>query len=980
MSATNPFRVSDLISKFGWQVMPYLSNLGPQLLSEAQVLFVDSGHINALDADDTEHGLSFEKPLATIDYAIGLCTAGERSVIFVAPGHNESLANVQIDFDVSDVTVIGIGEGTNKPRIDFDHANSSVNIGANNVHLRNLTFMPSITDVLIAVDIETTVTGTIIEDCDFAEGESANDEFIVSVALKATCTDTKIKNSLFRTKVAAAGCTAAVKLTGISDNVIIEKSRFIGNWSTAAIHNDSGACTDLLIDDCTIKVKDGEPGIEVVSTTTGIIRNVCIEATGTTIDNMIVADDMSWFNNFGVTADGAAGAIIGGGEALAALDTAITGPTAKSLRDILHKDGSHTYSKTTDSLEALSEAIGAISSPTDVTAAVPTSPTLKSLQDILSKAPGSNNYSAATDSLEAIADAILTGTNILAGINLDHLMKTAVVDEQDMSAEIATGSALAHILVKAAGGNVTDFDPTTDSLQAIADAVTGFTTAVSQTPTARSVQDILEKNNSGSFDDSTDSLEAIADRLIDANVDKLTGAADGGSNVYPDSVVQESVFAFLMSKSGNPVTTSYNNTTDSLEAIRDNQQTAARAAIDDAELDHLCELDGSAAYAENIANDSVIAKIMCSGATATANTYDNTTDSLEAIADLLLTGTPLVGIGLDTLCAVDTTIAIDGDLEAHVVSGSVLAHIMSASKDATDFKCSTDSLQAISDFVRTGTTLGAGIYLDQLAKVSTGVSADAELDGSIVALSILGHIMAADADPSSYNASTDSLSAIAASISSGAAILSGINLDHLAKVVCADTTDAVDMSTEIADETILSNILDDGGVVANYDRRSHSLVAIGDDTDAIIADQIYVERGVEKVATSTDDNLFDVTGEVLITSCVGIVTTTAIGGVQNRIKIGLDATDTVDCDFSTETDTNADVAGTRYVFSAANPAVLIPLAAGAVGSGNPMYPWVCKAGVIIQTKNGADGGTTGQINWYITYKPLSSDGSISASA
>jgi len=49
----------------------------------------------------------------------------------------------------------------------------------------------------------------------------------------------------------------------------------------------------------------------------------------------------------------------------------------------------------------------------------------------------------------------------------------------------------------------------------------------------------------------------------------LTNVADGGTNPYPDSVVQESIFAYIMSKSADPVTTSYDNTTDSLEAISD---------------------------------------------------------------------------------------------------------------------------------------------------------------------------------------------------------------------------------------------------------------------------------------------------------------------------------------------------------------------------------------------------------------------------
>lgn len=58
-------------------------------------------------------------------------------------------------------------------------------------------------------------------------------------------------------------------------------------------------------------------------------------------------------------------------------------------------------------------------------------------------------------------------------------------------------------------------------------------------------------------------------QIIGSSTDHLYALADGGTNAYPDSVVQESIFAYIMSKSADPVVTSYNNTTDSLEAISD---------------------------------------------------------------------------------------------------------------------------------------------------------------------------------------------------------------------------------------------------------------------------------------------------------------------------------------------------------------------------------------------------------------------------
>lgn len=52
-------------------------------------------------------------------------------------------------------------------------------------------------------------------------------------------------------------------------------------------------------------------------------------------------------------------------------------------------------------------------------------------------------------------------------------------------------------------------------------------------------------------------------------------------------------------------------------------------------------------------------------------------------------------LNLDHLLKVDTTVAADADLEDYVVAGTVMAHIMAAAADATAFKASTDSLEAI---------------------------------------------------------------------------------------------------------------------------------------------------------------------------------------------------------------------------------------------------------------------------------------------
>ncbi len=512
MSATNPFRTSDLIAKYGWKSMVYLSNLGITHLAEAQVLFVDSGSANALDKDDGEHGHSFEKPLATIDYAIGLCTASEGSVILVAPGHNEGLGAATIDFDVAGITCIGIGNGDNRPTIDYDNTAASVDIGANNVRLVNLRFRPSVSAVLIGVDVEAGVTGTVIEDCEFTEGEAATDEFVLSIDVKAGCTDTQVKNCLFRTIVNAAQATDAIKLTGASDNCIIKDCRFIGNWSNAAITTDTTLSTDLLIDNVTIKVADGATGIKCLTGTTGIIREALIEATGTSVDSMIVADSMSWFNNYGVTADGSAAELIGGGEVGSALVTykldhlvsAADGTGAypatlanDSIIAMQMCKGAtatpSTFDNTTDSQEAISDKLGAFAGTsgagatesakalldlvhTDVDAiladsiqiadgTLPAAPTAGSLARFI--ATGGTALGTQLPASTSLYDVALAQGAIAN--NLDHLAKTAIADitdPVDMTAEVVDNSILANILTD--DGDMSEYDRRYQSIEALA--------------------------------------------------------------------------------------------------------------------------------------------------------------------------------------------------------------------------------------------------------------------------------------------------------------------------------------------------------------------------------------------------------------------------------------------------------------------------------------------------------------------------------
>ena len=250
MAATNPFRVSDLIAKYGWKIMPYLSNLGVRSLAEAQVLFVDSGHTNALDADDTEHGHSLEKPLATIDYAVGLQTASEGGIILVAPGHAETKAasGSLVTADINGISIIGLGEGLLRPTLTLSTDTGAIafTVSAANVTLVNIRVLVSI-DALVSAIV---VTGTDCKLIDIEVQDNANTtEVAIAVLTAATADRLHIERFKHNGFVDGDACTESLSLIGV-DRAVIKDCWFRGIFSTAAVNMVTTACTGILIENC----------------------------------------------------------------------------------------------------------------------------------------------------------------------------------------------------------------------------------------------------------------------------------------------------------------------------------------------------------------------------------------------------------------------------------------------------------------------------------------------------------------------------------------------------------------------------------------------------------------------------------------------------------------------------------------------------------------------------------------------------------
>ena len=293
----------DTLWNWGKEVESYLDGA----TGTGKVFFVDSG-----EGDDTYDGTSPAKAKATIDAAVGLCTANRGDVIYVMQGHNEAVgaAADDIDFDVAGITVVGIGRGTLKPTLDYDgDVAQSVHIGAGNITLANLRFRVSAADVNQAIFIDASGDGFAIVNCDFGYAETATDEFVYAIDINGVASDGLIKGCMF--KAGGAAAVGAINIDAAVVGLTIEDNIMYGDYSTAVIYGQV-ACDDLIIRHNILfngtMGGDGElnnePAIEVADSTAGFVLDNRIVSDVATGLAMRVADDMVFMNNYISDTDG----------------------------------------------------------------------------------------------------------------------------------------------------------------------------------------------------------------------------------------------------------------------------------------------------------------------------------------------------------------------------------------------------------------------------------------------------------------------------------------------------------------------------------------------------------------------------------------------------------------------------------------------------------------------------------------------------
>ncbi len=246
-----------------------------------------------------------DKPVATINQSVSLCTANKGDVIYVMPGHYEDLGDTStsgaIDLDIAGISLIGLGNGPDIPRIDFNDADSDFLVGANGVHIENINFEATVTGVKLGIAIEAGVTNTTIRDCLFSVETTTTDEFLITINLLAGCNFTTIRDC--HIDMGLGGAAVGIKLVGASAEVKIHDNIVKGDYSTANINGITTLSTEVLIAN-NLLMNGGsggvgtEPVIEMLTGTTGYVWRNLFLCNVASIVAQSVADAMFFSENY----------------------------------------------------------------------------------------------------------------------------------------------------------------------------------------------------------------------------------------------------------------------------------------------------------------------------------------------------------------------------------------------------------------------------------------------------------------------------------------------------------------------------------------------------------------------------------------------------------------------------------------------------------------------------------------------------------
>lgn len=221
---------------------------GCELLLEGSVRGLIKGrafYVDSAVGSNSNDGSSWTSAVATLNYAIGLCTASRGDVIYVAPGHVETITGAAgVAVNVAGISIIGLGNGHLRPKMNMTTAiTASFDVSAANVLIQNLWFNSAFDAQTAMVNV--TAADVTFRDCEWMIAD-ATYQAVLGLLGSDAADRLTIENCFFRGST-DAGTTSAISY-GACDHVTIRNNRITGKHTTAGSIANTAAAVGGVID------------------------------------------------------------------------------------------------------------------------------------------------------------------------------------------------------------------------------------------------------------------------------------------------------------------------------------------------------------------------------------------------------------------------------------------------------------------------------------------------------------------------------------------------------------------------------------------------------------------------------------------------------------------------------------------------------------------------------------------------------------
>src|SRR5258708_10454729 len=227
---------------------------------------------NFIGSDTANNGTSPSQPFATLNQARLTATASQGDVIYLLPGHAETItAAAGVALSKAGLTIIGLGTGTLRPTFTFTTA--------------------------AAASFDITAANIAISNCIFTNGIDAQ-----TAMINVNKTDISFFDCDFNTNAAATGAILGILTAATATRLTAKRCRFLGpavnsgTTTTAQIQHESG--TDYVIEECYFTGKMTQSILNVATVLRGKVHNnVFVVATGTVAATFAAASTPMFTNN-----------------------------------------------------------------------------------------------------------------------------------------------------------------------------------------------------------------------------------------------------------------------------------------------------------------------------------------------------------------------------------------------------------------------------------------------------------------------------------------------------------------------------------------------------------------------------------------------------------------------------------------------------------------------------------------------------------